>query len=156
MSIDPLKELEAAKARVLELQSKFVGELASLPEKYGFKSLDEFVKAVKTASTSKAPARAKAGRKPGRKAAKAAAKPSAPKAEKKARGRARITEEVKAQVKQLIEEGKSGSEIAKTLGISLPSVQNIKKAFGLVKSRVEAPAAPAAAPVADAGTPAAL
>ena len=31
--------------------------------------------------------------------------------------------------------GKTGGEIAKSLGISLPSVQNIKKALGLVKKR---------------------
>jgi DNA-binding CsgD family transcriptional regulator len=30
---------------------------------------------------------------------------------------------------------KTGQEIARALGISLPSVQNIKKALGLVKSR---------------------
>jgi DNA-binding CsgD family transcriptional regulator len=38
-------------------------------------------------------------------------------------------------VKKLVGAGKTGSEIAKSLGISLPSVQNIKKALGLVKSR---------------------
>ncbi len=31
--------------------------------------------------------------------------------------------------------GKSGAEIAKSVGISLPSVQNVKKALGLVKKR---------------------
>ena len=30
---------------------------------------------------------------------------------------------------------KTGSQIAKSLSISLPSVQNIKKALGLVKAR---------------------
>lgn len=136
MSSDPIKELEAAKARVEELQNQFIGELASLPEKFGFKTLDEFVKAVKSASLAKVPS-AKRGRKPGRKAVKTEVA-----VKKKSSGRARITDEVRASVKKLIEEGKSGAEIAKTLSISLPSVQNIKKAFGLVKARVEA--APAA------------
>jgi hypothetical protein len=60
----------------------------------------------------------------------------APKAPGKRRGkRARITPELKAQVKASVEAGKTGAVIAKELGISLPSVQNIKKEFGLVKAR---------------------
>jgi transposase len=38
-------------------------------------------------------------------------------------------------VKKLVQDGKTGSEVAKLVGISLPSVQNIKKALGLVKER---------------------
>ena len=53
----------------------------------------------------------------------------------KRRKRAKITDEIRAELKNLAEAGKSGSEIAAALGISLPSVQNIKKALGLVKSR---------------------
>ena len=41
----------------------------------------------------------------------------------------------RARVKKLVQAGKSGSQIAKAVGISLPSVHNIKKALGLVKSR---------------------
>ena len=41
----------------------------------------------------------------------------------------------KTEVKKLVEAKKTGAEIAKALGISLPSVQNIKKALGLVKAR---------------------
>ena len=33
----------------------------------------------------------------------------------------------------MVNEGKTGGETAKSLGISLPSVQNIKKALGLVR-----------------------
>ena len=51
------------------------------------------------------------------------------------RRRAVITDETRASVKKLVESGKTGGEIAKSLGISLPSVQNIKKALGLVKKR---------------------
>jgi hypothetical protein len=53
----------------------------------------------------------------------------------KRRKRSIITDETRASVKKLVESGKTGSQIAKTLGISLPSVQNIKKALGLVKAR---------------------
>jgi len=38
-------------------------------------------------------------------------------------------------VKKMTEAGKTGSNIAAALKISLPSVQNIKKALGLVKAR---------------------
>jgi DNA-binding CsgD family transcriptional regulator len=51
------------------------------------------------------------------------------------RKRAVITAATKAQVKALTQAGKTGAEIAKAAGISLPSVQNIKKALGLVKAR---------------------
>jgi DNA-binding NarL/FixJ family response regulator len=95
-------------------------ELASLHGKYGFDSLGEFVKALKGASGSVA----RGGRGSPAKALKA-----------KRRKRAVITEETRASVKKLVESGKTGSQIAKSLGISLPSVQNIKKALGLVKAR---------------------
>ena len=70
----------------------------------------------------------------GRAAAKPAAQPAAAGA-KKRRTRAVITDATRAEVKKLVEAGKSGGAIAKALKISLPSVQNIKKALGLVKPR---------------------
>lgn len=137
MLTEKIKELEAAKAKVADLEQKIIAErpdeLAALPERYGFSSLNEFIKAVKVA-VGAAGGRRKAGRKPAAKA---------PKAARKSRGRARITDETRAQVKALVAEGKSGADIAKVLGISLPSVQNIKKALGLVKARVAAAPAPA-------------
>jgi DNA-binding CsgD family transcriptional regulator len=38
-------------------------------------------------------------------------------------------------VGDLVKAGKTNEEVAKTVGISAPSVQNIKKALGLVKAR---------------------
>lgn len=123
-------EIDAAKAKLEELETfaKVQGELSSLPSKYGFSDLNSFVKALKRAVGS--------GAKRGR-PSKAAAAPKAVKAEKKGKKgkRARITPEVKDQVKAAVADGKTGAEIAKALGISLPSVQNIKKEFGLVKKR---------------------
>ncbi|WP_068773079.1 helix-turn-helix domain-containing protein [Termitidicoccus mucosus] len=147
MAIDVIKQLEAAKAKVAELENSLEKEikqkLSRLHTEFGFSDLESFIKALKYAAGAPRP-----GRKPGRpaKAAKAAkvekAPAVAPKAEKapkaagKKRGkRARITPELKAQVKTLVEAGKTGAVIAKELGISLPSVQNIKKEFGLVKKR---------------------
>jgi len=49
--------------------------------------------------------------------------------------RTRISDETKARVKSLTESGKTRSECAAELGISLPSVQNILKAAGMVKAR---------------------
>ena len=81
----------------------------------------EFVKALK-ASTGSA-GKGRRGR-----PAKAAVKATR-------RKRAIINDDTRANVKKLVESGKTGSQIAKSLGISLPSVQNIKKALGLVKAR---------------------
>jgi hypothetical protein len=129
MVTDKLKELEAARAKLANLEQSIADELgkelAGLPEKYGFASADDFIDAVRSATgagrTSRRSRRGR-GRPPGKKAGGR-------------RKRAVITDETRAQVKKLVEGGKTGAEIAKSLGISLPSVQNIKKALGLVKAR---------------------
>ena len=51
------------------------------------------------------------------------------------RKRAKITPETKQKVKALVAAGKTGRQVAGRLGISLPSVQNIKRELGLVKRR---------------------
>jgi hypothetical protein len=129
MAIDKLKQLEAAKVRLAELQAAVAQqmrrELAGLPGKYGFDSVKDFVRAVVEANGGKA---AKAGRK-GKSGVIKAVKSTG------RRARAVITEAMRAEVKKLTEAGKTGSEIAESVGVSLPSVQNIKKALGLVKAR---------------------
>ena len=114
-----LKELEAAKAKIAGLEKSIADELnkelAALPAKFGFDSVDSFVKAVKAAGGTGSKSKAAGG--------------------KKRRTRAVITDVTRAEVKKLVEAGKTGSQIAKAVGISLPSVQNIKKALGLVKKR---------------------
>jgi DNA invertase Pin-like site-specific DNA recombinase len=126
MVTDKLKALEAARAKLASLEesiaSELSTELASLPARYGFQSVDDFVSAVSAAAGGKS----RRGRKPGA----AAAAPG-----KKRRKRSVITDETRAQVKKMVNDGKTGAEIAKAVGISLPSVQNIKKALGLVKER---------------------
>jgi DNA-binding NarL/FixJ family response regulator len=127
MVTEVLKELQAAKAKVAELESELAKErretLAGLPKEFGFESVEEFIQAVREASGS-------ASRRRGR-----AAKASTSSGGKKRSKRARITPELKDQVKQAVQAGKTGAEIAKQFSISVPSVQNIKKEFGLVKSR---------------------
>jgi hypothetical protein len=118
-----LKEIEAAKAKIAALEQSVAAELgkelASLPTKYGFDSAKAFIKAIKVATGGSGK-----GRGPGR-----------PPGSGKRRTRAVITDETRTQVKKMVEDGKSGAAIAKAVGISLPSVQNIKKALGLVKAR---------------------
>lgn len=135
MVTDKLKELEAARAKLATLEQSIADELnkelAALPAKYGFASASEFVRAVNAASGS-GPGR---GRRRGRPPASAAKAAPAGKGGRKRRTRAVITDETRAQVKKLVDSGKTGAEIAQTLKISVPSVQNIKKALGLVKKR---------------------
>jgi hypothetical protein len=122
-----IKELEVTKAKMAALEKSIAKrmrrELATLHENYGFDSLGDFIKALKGASGSGPRRKGRRGR-----PAKATDKV-------KRRKRSVITDETRTSVKKLVEAGKTGSQIAKALGISLPSVQNIKKAIGLVKAR---------------------
>lgn len=140
MVTDKIKELEATRAKLATLEQSIAAELnrelAGLPAKYGFQSADEFISAVQAAGSGGGRGRGRRGR-PGRPAGagrKVAGKPAAVEGRKRRR-RAVITDETRAQVKKMVEAGKTGGEIAKALKISLPSVQNIKKALGLVKKR---------------------
>ncbi len=45
----------------------------------------------------------------------------------KRRKRAFVTDATRAEVKKLVDAGKTGGAIAKAVGVSLPTVQNIKK-----------------------------
>ncbi|MEY4005991.1 MAG: hypothetical protein RLZZ221_2087 [Verrucomicrobiota bacterium] len=130
MLLNKLNQLKAARAKVASLEksieNKLNRELAALPEKYGFETAAELAEAIIRASGQGAVRGGgkRRGRKPGK--AKAAGG---------RRKRAKITDEMREQVKKMVAEGKTGSEIAKAVGISLPSVQNIKKAAGLVNKR---------------------
>ena len=121
MVTDKLKTLAVTKARVAELEKSIAAELnrelATLPAKYGFDSLPAFFEAVRTATRGKT--RGASSKSPSQ----------------KRRKRAIITSDTRNKVKSLVEGGKTGAEIAKLVGISLPSVQNIKKDLGLVKAR---------------------
>jgi hypothetical protein len=120
-----IKELEATKAKIAALEKSIAKrlrkELASLHKTYGYNSLKDFTKALKAATTSRGKTR---------RAVKARGATKV-----KRRKRAIINDDTRASVKKLVEAGKTGSQIAKSLSISLPSVQNIKKALGLVKAR---------------------
>jgi DNA invertase Pin-like site-specific DNA recombinase len=129
MVTEKIQELAALQAKAAKLQaaieSQRTSELAALPANYGYASLIDFIKALKAAVSS--------GRR-GRRGAKAKVAKPAKKSGGK-RKRAKITSELKSQVKSAVEAGKTGAAIAKEFGISVPSVQNIKKELGLVKKR---------------------
>lgn len=123
MITSKIQKLAAAKETVARLESEIEAELqselASLHENYGFADVETFIVAVNEA----------AGGGTVRKRHKKRSTLM------KSRTRTTITETIRARVKKLVQAGKSGSSIANAMGISLPSVQNIKKALGLVKRR---------------------
>lgn len=114
--MDTLKKIKTYQSRLAALETKLYGELAKLPAKYGFSSADEFAEAVKLASR-KSPKSAKS------------------RGSRKRKARAVITDATRQKVKSLVAAKKTSAAIAKELNISVPSVQNIKKALGLVKAR---------------------
>ena len=113
--MDTLKKIESYKSRIAALESKLFGELSKLPARYGFSDAEEFVSAVRQASRT-SPKAGKAGK-------------------RKRKPRAKITDATRQKVKSLVAAKKTSAAIAKELNISVPSVQNIKKALGLVKAR---------------------
>ena len=127
-----IKQLDAVRAKLAHLEktveTELRQELSVLHKQYGFPDLEPFFKAVRAAVVGGIHGASKELGRP----KKAAAAP-------KTRKRAKITAAIRARVKKLVQAGESGSKIAKAVGISLPSVQNIKKAFGLVKSRKPEP-----------------
>ena len=128
MANNRLKELEAARAKLARLEQSIADDLAKLPAKHGYDSAEEFARAVVAAAGGSGKGGRRRGRPPGKSAGKGG--PG-----KKRRRRSVITDETRATVKKLVEGGKTGAEIARSVGISLPSVQNIKKALGLVRKK---------------------
>lgn len=123
MLTDKLKQLASLKAKTAQLEAQVRAEqqkeLAALPAKFGFGGPDDFIAAFRAATGKRdRPSSTRGGAKSGGSVR---------------RRRANITDETRSQVKKLVAGGRTGTEIATALGISLPSVQNIKKALGLVK-----------------------
>ena len=119
MVTDKIKQLADYQSKVTELQNEIEKEraqkMAHLHEELGFADAKQLIRAIRAAAKV-------AGKRRGRKAGRH-------------RKHARITQAMKDGVKAALQAGKSGSRIAEEFGISLPSVYNLKKAFGLVKAR---------------------
>jgi hypothetical protein len=133
MITDKINELTQLREKVAALATEVATEqsklLPGLPAQYGFKSTENFIAAVRSAAAGGKGKRGRPSGKSGRMQSTSASTSQG------RRRRARITDETRAEVKKLVQSGKTGAQVAKTLKISLPSVQNIKKAFGLVKKR---------------------
>jgi hypothetical protein len=121
--MDTLKRIATYKSRIAALEGKLYGELAKLPGKHGFSSADDFIAAVRLATGD------------GPKTAKVAKPAKAGKRGRKRKPRAKITDATRAKVKSMVNAKKTSAAIAEELDISVPTVQNIKKALGLVKAR---------------------
>lgn len=132
------KELEAVRRQENQLAAKLKAaqdaRIGALPASVGLSTIDELIKALVPYGSPKMKARF-GGAAPAPAKAAADKAPKAEKGGKRRRKRAKITDETRAKVKELVQAGKTGADIAKTLGISLPSVQNIKSAAGLVNKR---------------------
>lgn len=113
------KQLAAYQAKVAQLQEQVEKDraqiLAHLHENYGFANANELIKAIRAAAGSRLARKARGHKK-----------------------HARITAELKKKIKAALQAGKTGGKVATEFGVSLPSVYNIKKAFGLVKARKSA------------------
>lgn len=120
MVTNKLQELAKYQKKIAALEKELGahhGKLRALPRKLGYKSVGELIAALRAAS-------------------KTGSAPASKKARKTVRHkRTKITPEMKQKLKGYVEAGKTGSAIAKLIGISLPSVQNIKNELGLVKKR---------------------
>jgi len=129
-------ELEKLEQELQETREK---ELTGLPKQVGLESVDELIKALAPFASPRMKGLLTGGGSGGRRASRAPSAEGSSQSESAGgdgkRKRARITDEMKEQVKKLVEEGKTGAEIASAVGISLPSVANIKKALGLTAKR---------------------
>ena len=106
-----LKQLDKKEAKAIEKTlAKLHKELAVLRGKYGDKEVILAIKGSIKGAKIKKP-------------------------DGKRRKRAIITDETRESVKKMNEAGKTNNEISNEIGISVPTVQNIKKELGLVKTR---------------------
>ncbi len=112
-----LTELEGVRAKlaVLEkaIKQEMEHELAQLPSRYGFDSAQLFVQAVLAACGQPRTTVRETGR----------------------RRRARVTDATTSTVAKMVKAGETGADIAKSLNVSMSTVQNIKRRLGLIKSR---------------------
>lgn len=113
---ESLDQIRASKERTLELETRLetqrLERLRQLHTELGYEDVDSLMKALKAAHGKGRKGKSGSG------------------------GRSTITDEMKAKVVTLVKAGKlTANEIAEEVGISVASVQNIKKDAGLVASR---------------------
>lgn len=150
---DRLKEIEQHKSKLASLQQALLEDLHSVlgyaQRSSLIQELQKITGSKRGKKAAKKPAAKKASKKVAKKATKKAAKKSvkkaprksakkaAPKAAKKTgrRKRTTITPELRNDIIAAVKGGATGSAVAKQFGVSVPTVQNIKKAAGLTKTK---------------------
>lgn len=105
------QQLERARKELDKLEAQRRSELHKLAPSLGFNSTEDLIEALQ--ATLQNGTKPKTGRKQ----------------------RVVITKQTEKRVAAFAKRGWTGARIAKELNISVPSVQNIKKRLGLVKSR---------------------
>ncbi len=122
MEISKIKEIENYKAKIAALEKEIAAEraakLASLHLEVGLDSTEALIKVLKGLSKAPPPKKGK---------------------------RTRLTPGIKKNIANAIKAGLKGTQAARKYGVSVPTIQNIKKEFGLVKNRVKKSAAKQAA-----------
>ncbi|MGH8021042.1 MAG: helix-turn-helix domain-containing protein [Opitutaceae bacterium] len=129
-----MQELAAQKAKIEEAMiAERKAQLANIHEEYGYGSREDLIAALRGSGQS-APARKTAGKRGRKKRAVAAAapKPAASRGRKR-RKRTTITPELRKSIESAVRSGKTGAAVAAEFGVSLPTVQNIKRAAGLTR-----------------------
>jgi hypothetical protein len=135
-----IRKLSEARARVATLEKDVLRdlsrELAKLPDAYGFDSVEEFISAIRAATNSVEKSMLRTNGLSSDAISGSEVGDPAGDISPIKRSRAIITGPIRTKVKRMTKAGYTGLEIAKAVGISLPSVQNIKKDFGLSKQRL--------------------
>lgn len=139
---EKLQEIDQLKSKLAKIEQALLNELHTI---VGFASRSDLVKKLQSIGSAK-------GKKVARKAPKKAARKSARKATKKVAGksvkkvakkvakksgrrrkRTTITPQLRNDIIAEIKGGATGAAVAKKFGVSVPTVQNIKKAAGLIR-----------------------
>jgi uncharacterized protein YcbK (DUF882 family) len=121
MLTSQLKELARYKAKVADLESAISNrrkkQLERLHVELGFASRDELIAALRSVGRNGS---AKRGRRAGGKS-------------KTRHKRTTITPELRSKIEAAVRAGGKGLEVAEKFDVSLPTVQNIKRAAGLTR-----------------------
>jgi hypothetical protein len=135
---EKLQEIDQLKSKLAKAEQSLLDQLHTM---VGFASRSDLVKKLQSMSPAK---RKKAAKKASRKAAKKATRKATKKVARKAtkkvakksgrrRKRTTITPELRNNIIAEIKSGATGAAVAKKFGVSVPTVQNIKKAAGLIR-----------------------
>lgn len=136
MLTSKLQELAQFQAKIAEIEQAILAERAAqlqrLHTDLGYATRADLIQALRDLGTS-----GRGGR-TGRRGRKAKAAPAAAASKGRRKGRrkrAKITPELRNQIEAAARAGGKGADIAKKFGVSLPTVQNIKRAAGLTRGK---------------------